>query len=291
MRSALLYSIYSGQLFFAPVAILLVVAILDLSRFLDKRTVARRVAGFAALLAIPLAILAAPPVPLALALITLAVIATYVFYGFAKTPRRDVLASAAAVACIALLALELPYHLLRTTATQPSPLFVIGDSLSSGDFGEQQPWPRLIGNAATIEVTNLSLAGAHVSDAIERQLPQLPPAEGGSVIIAIGGNDMLDATPVDRFGADLERIIITARGNGRREVIVLELPLLPGRWSYGLVQRRLARKHDCVLVPKRIIAGALVRRGNTSDGLHLTQQGHADLARGLIEWLGWAGKS
>ena len=56
---------------------------------------------------------------------------------------------------------------------------------------------------------------------------------------------------------------------------MFELPLPPFANRFGLIQRRLARKYDIILVPKRSFVGVLTRPGATLDGIHLTRQGHA----------------
>ena len=68
---------------------------------------------------------------------------------------------------------------------------------------------------------------------------------------------------------------------------MFELPLLPGRWAYGAAQRRIASRHGIVLIPRRVLAGILLDPANTSDGLHLTQQGHEKLAGAVADWAGW----
>jgi lysophospholipase L1-like esterase len=285
--SHLLYAIYSGQLFFAAAALLLLVIALDSSRCFKERPLARRLAGFSALLALALAIFSAPPAPWTLSVTALASTTFYLFRSFGTTPTRHAAGVIAAVAIIVMVTLELPYHFARTTTPQPTRIVVIGDSLSSGGFGETYPWPMIIAEEMDVDVMNLSLPSAHVADAIERQLPDLPSSRNVTVILAIGGNDMLEGTSPQRFAADLERLIATARGQHQRRVIMLELPLLPGRWSYGKSQRRLAREYGCVLLPKRILAATLAEPGNTIDGIHLTQQGHADLARRIMSRLQW----
>lgn len=284
-----LHSIYSGQLFFAVAGLFVTIVLLDLSRFFDERPRVKRVAGIAALLTIPLAIIGGPPLPIAVALAGLTVTSLYVARGFGQPSRRLALGGAAIVACVVAVAVEAPYHFVRSDVPKPAALFVIGDSLSSGGFGEHTPWPQLLGRDADLPVTNLALASGDVAMALERQVPQLPPArQGAGVLVAIGGNDMLDGTDLTLFETTLDRIVAAAGGVARqRTVVVLEMPVLPGRWAYGSAQRRIARKHGCVLVPKRIVVQALLGRGNTSDGLHLTQQGHEALARMLNDWLEW----
>lgn len=280
VRGALLFVFYSGQVFFVAAAVFVGVVIADISGRLEQHRLARRVAGFLGLLAIPLAVLSAPPFPIPLAIATLATAIAYIFAGFG---RRQALGVIAAVTCLIAVALEIPYHVTRNHTPKPSRLIVIGDSLASGGFGEKTPWPSLLEQRLKIPMTNLALASADVTTALERQIPLLP-TDGDCVLIEIGGNDMIDGVDLEQFAAGLDAILAAT---SRRTVIMLELPLLPGRWSYGAVQRRLAKKHACTLVPKRVLAKALLGSGNTFDGIHLTQKGHDTLAVELLRWLNW----
>ncbi len=263
-----MYALYSGQLFFAAVALFAVAVAFDQRR-------PRRVTGFVALLSFPLAVLAAPPLPIAAAIVASSAALAYLIV------RRRATAVAAIAASVLVVAIELPHHVRRPRIEKPRELFVIGDSLASGGFGERAPWPAVLARDTGIAVTNLALPSDDAATALQNQVPQL--RGGATVIIEIGGNDMLAGSPVRQFETALDAMITAAGG----EVILLELPLLPGRWSYGAAQRRVAAKHGSVLVPKRILARVLAARGNTSDGVHLTQAGHDALARDLAAWLRW----
>jgi acyl-CoA thioesterase-1 len=277
-------------MFFVAVFSFLAAAALDLAGSLDGRFWVRRVAGFLALLAIPLAGLGAPPLPIAFAILALVATLAYAFFGFgARKTLRRLLAAPAVAACLLAMAIELPYHVRRPHTMRPLRLFVIGDSLASGGFGEATTWPAVLGREMRLPVTNLALPSDNAAMALESQIPRLPiaPASMECVIVEIGGNDMLEGTPLNQFARALDGILAKAGAAGRRKLIMLEIPLLPGRWRYGATQRRLAAKHQSVLVPKRILARVLLGAGNTSDGIHLTQRGHDALARDLTAWLNW----
>ncbi len=283
LLAPLLYHLYSGQLFFSAAILFLAAATADLSGFLKARPITRRAAAFLAVLAIPLAALSGTPLPPFLAILALAATLAYALVGFGT---RRSLGVVATVAVLIVCAIELPYHLPRPVHLHPSRLFVVGDSLSSGGFGERVTWPELLGRRLAIPVTNLALPSETSTSALQNQIPLLPThgQRGECVIIEIGGNDMLDGGPSEQFASALDRILAAAR-DGNRTTILLELPLLPGGWRYGAIQRRLAAKHGVLLAPKRILARALLGRGNTSDGIHLLQPGHESLATELARWI------
>ena len=288
MRAVLLYHAYSGQLLFSAATLFLAAATADLCGLLDARALMRRGAGFLAVLAIPLAGLSGTPLPLLLAVFVLAATFDYALLGFGARRRlRYPLGVAAIVAVLMVCAIEAPYHLQRHPPLHPARLFVVGDSISSGGFGERTTWPELLGRKLGIPVTNLALPSETATTALQNQVPLLPvrAQRDECVIIEIGGNDMFDGAPGDQFAAALDGILTAARGGSQRTAILLELPLLPGRWQYGAIQRRLAAKHGVLLAPKRILARVLLGRGNTSDGIHLLPQGHEALASELERWI------
>ncbi|HVS33789.1 MAG TPA: GDSL-type esterase/lipase family protein [Thermoanaerobaculia bacterium] len=256
-----MYLVYSGLMFFLATALLLAAMVAP-----------RRVAGVMALLAIPLAALGG----------TLSGTLLLAFaYALWVSRRRTLIFPAVMLALIAV-ALEVPYHLAPRALPTPSRVYVIGDSLASGGFGEKAAWPEVLEKKIRVPVINLAMASGDTATALQRQIPELPAPldERELVLIEIGGNDMLDGVDRAVFSRQLDQLLQHA-GRGGRRVVMFELPLLPGRWSYGATQRRLAGRHRCTLIPKRILARVLLTPGNTLDGIHLTQQGHDALASEL----------
>ena len=288
MRGALLYHVYSGQLFFSAAILVLAAVVSDLFGWLDTRPLTRRIAAFLTVLAVALAALSGTPVRMVLAILTIVATLGYALFGFgARWGLRYSLGGLASALVVIAVASEIPYHLRRSTEPTPSRVFVIGDSLSSGGFGERTPWPEILARHLRVPVTNLALPSDNAAMALQNQIPQLPVpgSRNECALIEIGGNDILEGVPPDAFAAALNAILSRAGAEGRRRVVLLELPLLPGRWEYGAIQRRLAAKHNALLVPKRILARVLLGEGNTSDGIHLQQQGHDALALELARWL------
>jgi acyl-CoA thioesterase-1 len=225
------------------------------------------------LLALPLAFFSGTPMPLLGAIpLTIAAIATL----FRDFKGRVALG---ALAVIIAAVLELPWHVGNKRAVPQGRVTVLGDSLASGGFGETRTWPQHLG------AQNLSSPSETIASASQRDLPMV--STENVVIIELGGNDMLDGSPASEFESSLDALLTRLRQRSPPTIVLLELPLLPGRWGYGAAQRRLARRHGAVLIPKRVLARALTAPGNTTDGLHLTDRGHEQLARGLAEALGW----
>ena len=59
---------------------------------------------------------------------------------------------------------------------------------------------------------------------------------------------------------------------------MFELPLPPLSNEYGRIQRRLARRYQVRLIPKRIFISVLAGGGATLDSIHLSDDGHQRMA-------------
>ncbi len=152
-------------------------------------------------------------------------------------------------------------------------IVVLGDSLSAG-MGEPLAhlWPDRLSDRLNVIVTNLAQPGAMVKEAIS-QARFIPPNNSATVLIEIGGNDLLSGRPAHVFEAELEELLQQLRRADRR-LVLLELPLPPFCQSYGRVQRDLARKYGAALIPRRRWAGVIFSDRATVDGLHFSVRGH-----------------
>jgi lysophospholipase L1-like esterase len=187
------------------------------------------------------------------------------------------------VAC----AQEASTFLLPATVQPPAGgftrLYVIGDSLSA--LGNP-PWPMLLAEHFGVPVVNLAVPGATVLSAA-RQTSQVPRGDPALVIVLIGGNDQFAGRSASDFRRGLSHLLAMVHRRGHR-VILVELPLLPGRHGYGYAQRGLAREFDALLISKRELAEVLASSASTVDGLHLSQEGHRELALRLARLLALA---
>ncbi|MBN9522555.1 hypothetical protein J0H58_29215 [bacterium] len=195
--------------------------------------------------------------------------------------RRGWLRDAGAGIWLAAVAVELPHHILPAvppTGDRPT-LHVIGDSLAAGTGSKQEEtWPRRLARVHGIEVVDLSRVGATTISALG-QAEKLP-ADGGVVLIEIGGNDLLGPTSAADFDRDLGELLARVCRPGRA-VLMVELPLPPPCNGFGLAQRRRAAEHGVALIPRRVLMGVLTADDTTTDGLHLTPAGHGRMADAL----------
>ncbi len=208
--------------------------------------------------------------------------------GSAKTPdpvwRRQWWRRATAVVWLGIIALELPHQFApRLPPLGNPPVLIIGDSVTAGaGAGEKHLWPDLL--PESVEVHNLAQPGATTGMALRKQASQLP-AEGGLVLIEIGGNDLLGETSAAEFERDLDALLALASGSAgaspsqlSRTIVMFELPLPPLCNEYGLIQRRLAVRYGVRLIPKRVFMSVLSAGGATLDSIHLSGDGHRRMA-------------
>jgi acyl-CoA thioesterase I len=155
-------------------------------------------------------------------------------------------------------------------------VFVVGDSISAGlGRSDETTWPRLLAERLRLNVSNLARPGARLADGVSqaRSIPGGP----STVLVELGGNDLLGGTSAARFAADLESLL-EALAAENRQVLMFELPLLPLQNTFGRIQWKVCKRHGVTLLPRSILAGALALPGNATDGLHLSAQGHRWLA-------------
>jgi acyl-CoA thioesterase I len=195
-------------------------------------------------------------------------------------PPRAVLVGLATL----MAGMELPHTLPPEIPPLPGRhLYVIGDSISAGIGAGYPPWPDLFAARHILPVTNLAMAGATVADAMPRVAQVKAPY--ATVLVELGGNDLLSGVPVGQFARDLEALLASLRQPGRT-ILMMELPLFPLQSGFGRAQRALARRFDVHLIPKRYLAHVLGTRGATVDGLHLSESGTRMMADTVSSILG-----
>lgn len=180
--------------------------------------------------------------------------------------------------CAVMVSWELPRQFMNPVLlTRETTLHVIGDSLSMGSGIPEGDWPHQLGKALNIPVFRHAHAGATVGTALSYadEIPEDPKAV---VLVELGGNNLLGGK--GDFAQELEEMLGRLRRGGCR-VVMIELPLPPLYNHYGAAQRRLARRHGVTLIPKRVLAGIFAVPSTTTDGLHLSGEGHRSLAAAL----------
>lgn len=201
--------------------------------------------------------------------------------------RRAIPSAAAALLTLVAVALEVPWHFTPALGGEPAnAVVVIGDSITAGVGVGETTWPTLLGENAGINVTDLSEPGLATASALQA-LEDVPAGtfRDAVVLIELGGNDMLSfgVTPRE-FEGNLDHLLAAVSQPGTR-IVMFELPLPPFHNRFGAAQRRQAKKHRALLVPKRRFAQVLAPRENTVDGLHLSDEGQQAMAALVSEIL------
>jgi len=271
-----LYHVASGHAFFTGLALIL--AAIGVRIFAKER---RRAAGVLMLLGVLLVAISATPLPWATYGAWAATLAAWAWAETRRPPlspqRLLVVRAAAVVACVAIGAKELPFHVMpRPVSVGDSAVGVIGDSVTAG-MGENEAitWPQLLADRTGLVIHDHSAMGATVASA-RKQAAELTD-EDRIVIVEIGGNDLLGSTTLAGYESGLDALLGEV-SRPDRTVVMFELPLPPGFNAYGLAQRRLAAKHGAVLIPKRALMGVFTGTGATLDSIHLSQAGHERMA-------------
>lgn len=287
MQSALLFHLVSGHAWFSAGATVLILIGLELGGVFDRRPGLQRFARLLFLFAVGVSMLSGTPVPLWLAIPLAVAILVVIATRFRDEPTRlSRIASIAALVLVAAsLALEAPWHRTPSLEKSPRSVMVLGDSLSSGGFAETKAWPEQFETLLGIPTTSFANAGETAGSALVYQIDRLTETGPDSlVVVELGGNDLLGGTPARRFATELDAVISAARSGGSA-VIMFELPIPPGRWHWGAIQRKAARRHGVALIPKRVLARLISNGELVEDGLHPTDAGHEYIARELAKVL------
>lgn len=279
----LVYHVVSGQSFFTGVG-LIVLSVLLASR---AKPIAKRLSSLAFLLGIVAIVVSSTPLPYWYYVVAGTTTVAWMVPAYKKRWPR---ASRIAVVVVWLIAavIEIPYHVAPSLAPENSrTITVIGDSITAG-LGEDETWPKMLARDHNLDVCDISYPADTTASALKRAKRQT--IDSPIVIIEIGGNDLLGSTSSAQFHDDLDALLAYAT-RADRQVVMFELPLPPLHHEFGRAQRRLARKYDVLLIPKRVLLGILASDAATLDSIHLSESGHQRMADRVWQLVGSAYKN
>jgi len=185
---------------------------------------------------------------------------------------------------ITALLLELPYYFSPNLKKGNfDTIYLIGDSISAGlGLENETTWPKILRQTYSVNLVDLSVPGATCESALHQADKII--ASGSLVVLEIGGNDLLGKTKSPRFESDLDALLESVCRNNQT-ILMFELPLLPLKTEFGRIQRSVANKYQVYLIPKRLFAKILCPKNNTTDGIHLSPQGHQQMADMIVNFL------
>jgi lysophospholipase L1-like esterase len=184
----------------------------------------------------------------------------------------------------------------------------IGDSFTEGlndpaPDGGFRGWADLVAGALaaqrpgtlTLRYANLAVRGRLVAQVVTEQLPRAVELAPDLVSLAAGGNDILRGDDVDELAAAFEPAVAKLQAAGCRVLIFTGfdprmfpvIRLLRGRIAaYNMHLRGIADEHGCDLVDLWSMRALKDTRAWSPDRLHLTTEGHRQVAWRVCEVLG-----
>jgi acyl-CoA thioesterase-1 len=233
------------------------------------------------LIGISLVILSATPLPLGYYFCWFG-LCIWARLAFSKqsSPKSKVLVVVSfAIVSLAVCLVELPFHLAKQIpVSKGQTIYVIGDSISAGIELKEKTWPSALSDLSHLKVVNLARPGATLETAVN-QIPGVA-STNSLVILEMGGNDLLGSTDSHTFYLQLDTLLRKLKSKDS-QIVMFELPLLPFWNAYGRDQRILANEYHVILIPKKILVQVFGTKGDTLDGLHLSQKGHDELAKSV----------
>jgi len=173
----------------------------------------------------------------------------------------------------------------------------IGDSFTEGlddhaPGGGLRGWADMVAAALAVErpafrYANLAIRGKLLGQVAAEQVPRAVEMAPDLVSLAAGGNDILRGDDVDTLAADFEPAVAKLQAAGCRVLIFTGfdprmfpvIRLLRGRIAaYNMHLRGIADDYGCDLVDLWSMRALKDPRAWSPDRLHLTTQGHRQVA-------------
>ncbi len=181
----------------------------------------------------------------------------------------------------------------------------IGDSFTEGledpdPSGGYRGWADRVAGALSAQrpgfrYANLAIRGKLVREVVAEQLPRAVELAPDLVSLAAGGNDILHGSDVDAIAAEFESAVAKLQAAGCRVLIFTGfdprmfpvIRLLRGRIAtYNMHLRGIADDYGCDLVDLWSMRVLKDKRAWSPDRLHLTTEGHRQVALRACEVLG-----
>src|SRR6185437_11944444 len=181
----------------------------------------------------------------------------------------------------------------------------IGDSFTEGledhaPGGGLRGWADMVAAALAAQrpgfrYANLAIRGKRLGQVAAEQVPRAVEMAPDLVSLAAGGNDILCGDDVDTLAAGFEPAVAKLQSAGCRVLIFTGfdprmfpvIRLLRGRIAaYNMHLRGIADEHGCDLVDLWSMRALKDTRAWSPDRLHLTTEGHRQVARRACEVLG-----
>jgi lysophospholipase L1-like esterase len=163
-------------------------------------------------------------------------------------------------------------------------IVMLGDSLTAGAGASPgKSWPELISEKLGKPIISAGISGDTTGGGLARLQRDVIARNPGTVILCLGGNDLLRRVPGPEILSNLEKIIEQCQDQGAM-VLFAGVQGLPLFSSFGSEYKALARKRGVIYVPN-ILGGILTNRKLMADQIHPNSEGYEIMADRVVNAL------
>lgn len=159
-------------------------------------------------------------------------------------------------------------------------VLAFGDSLTYGKgVGQTYSYPAVLGEMTELYVVNDGISGQTSAQGVARLPASLARYQPDLVLLAFGGNDVLQNIPEQQTKNNIEAMIKMAQAEGA-QVVLIAMPKKALLAANLALYKQLAEKYQ-VPVEERIINTLLRDPDYKSDRVHFNAQGYRELAAAI----------
>ena len=172
---------------------------------------------------------------------------------------------------------------------QDKKIVAFGDSLTFG-YGTSQDksYPIQLGKLINREVVNEGINGNTTRDGLNRINKVLTEHQPHTVLVSLGGNDMLRKYSVEETEKNLKEIIDTIQAKNIQVILIAEpQPSLMGamlKLNDADIYEKVAKEMKVPLI-EDVFSTYLSKQEYKSDVIHLNEQGYKLVAQDIAKYL------
>jgi lysophospholipase L1-like esterase len=144
-----------------------------------------------------------------------------------------------------------------------------------------QSWPELLALELGKPVVAAGVSGDTTEGGLDRLERDVLSRNPGTVIVCLGGNDILRRMPVDGTINNLDAIISRSQASGAM-VVLIGVQGIPFLSSHRSRYRALAKERGALLVPN-ILGGIIGNRKLMADQIHPNSDGYKLMAERVAQ--------
>ena len=163
-------------------------------------------------------------------------------------------------------------------------LIFFGDSLTAGvgaDSGED--FPSLIAAETNVPTINAGVPGNTTKDALNRIEPDVIKNKPRIVVVYLGGNDLLQKTPIEETIRNMDEIIRKINQETKANIVLINTKVGLND-PFAKPYKQIAKKYGATYVDD-ILADILTTPGLTADPIHPISKGYKIMADRILKVL------